>query len=94
MAKLTLSVEPDKIEKAKRYALQQHTSISKLFSEFIASVVVKEETIKEDPFLAKIKEMEIPDWIKKLSEGPKVDLPEDVDYKEMKYEYLKEKYGL
>jgi hypothetical protein len=38
--------------------------------------------------------MEIPDWIKKLSVTPKVDLPDDVDYKELKYEYLKERYGL
>jgi hypothetical protein len=44
--------------------------------------------------LEKIKQMEIPDWIKKLSIGSKINLPENVDYKDLKYEYLKEKYGL
>jgi hypothetical protein len=94
MAKLTLSVEPDKIAMAKRYASKHHTSISKLFSDFIANVTVKDEVVEEDLLLAKIKQMEIPDWIKKLSVTPKVDLPDDVDYKELKYEYLKERYGL
>lgn len=94
MAKLTLSVEPDKIAMAKRYALKHHTSISKLFSDFIANVAIKDEAIEEDPLLAKIKQMEIPDWVKKLSITQKVDLPDDVNYKELKYEYLKERYGL
>ncbi len=93
MGKLTLSIEPDKIAKAKIYASKHNTSISKIVSDFLTDITAKEE-IKEDRFLEKLKQMEVPDWIKSLSVKPKVNLPDNADYKEMKYEYLKEKYGL
>ena len=93
MGKLTLSIEPDKIAKAKIYASKHHTSVSKIVSDFLTDITAKED-IKEDPLLEKIKQIEVPEWIKNLSIKPKVNLPENVDYKEMKYEYLKEKYGL
>lgn len=93
MAKLTLSIEPDKIERAKNYASRHHTSISKIVSDFLTDITAKDEG-KQDPFLEKLKQMEVPDWIKDLSVKTKVDLPDNVDYKQLKYEYLKEKYGL
>jgi hypothetical protein len=93
MAKLTLSIEPNKIEKAKIYAAKHHTSISKIVSDFLTDITAKEETT-EDPFLQQLKQMKMPDWINDLSVKTKVNLPDNVDYKDLKYGYLKEKYGL
>jgi hypothetical protein len=93
MAKLTLSVEPDKIVKAKLYASKHKTSISKLFSDFISTVSAADEAGEDDPFLLKIKQIEIPDWVKKLSVDPKLNRADDFDYKKLKHEYLKERHG-
>ena len=93
MAKLTLSIEPEKIAKAKNYASKHHTSISKLFSDFLTDITAVED-LEEDPLLEKLKQMEVPDWIKELSVTSKMKIPENTDYKDLKYEYLKEKYGL
>ena len=90
--KLTLSVEPDKIEKAKRYASRHHTSISKLFSDFISDLTQKDET--EAPFLKKLKEIEISDEINALTGILKGKVPDDINLWDAKYEYLKEKYDL
>jgi hypothetical protein len=48
MAKLTLSIEPDKIAKAKSYAARHHTSVSKIVSDFLADVTFNED--QEDDF--------------------------------------------
>jgi len=47
-----------------------------------------------DPFLEKIKKIKISDDLKSLTGILKGAYPDDMDYKDMKYEYLKEKYGL
>jgi len=94
MAKLTLSIEPDKIAKAKRYASRHHTSISKLFSDFISDVTQKDETEVEDPFFKKLREIEISDEIKALTGILKGKVPDDINLWDAKYEYLKEKYDL
>lgn len=96
--KLTLSVDEAFVDKAKRYASKHKTSLSKLFSEFINEKIVADETAEEDPFLKKIRQIEIPEDIKSLTGILKGVIPDDVDAKEAlreaKYEYLKEKYGL
>jgi hypothetical protein len=90
--KLTLSVKAASLPSVKEYAKRQHTSVSKLVQEFFDSIVEKEE--KEDPLLERYKNMEISPWIKELSGVLKGKYPDDMDYKDMKYEYLKDKYGL
>jgi hypothetical protein len=93
MAKLTLSVEPDKIAKAKRYASKHHTSISKIFSEFISGVTEKEET-EEDPFLTRLKNEPVSPEIEALRGILQGKVADDINLWDAKYEYLKEKYDL
>lgn len=97
--KLTLSVEDDFVDKAKRYAAKHKTSLSKLFSEILAEKIAKDQTQpEEDAFLTKLNTIEISDKIKSLTGVLKVDIPADADLKklarEARYEYLEKKYGL
>jgi Family of unknown function (DUF6364) len=94
MAKLTLSIEPDKIEKAKIYAHKHHTSISKIVSDFLADITKKDEVDEEDPFIKKLRQIEISDEIKALAGILKGKVPDDINLWDAKYEYLKEKYDL
>ncbi|MFD1257955.1 DUF6364 family protein [Mucilaginibacter terrae] len=92
-SKLTLSVEPDLIAKAKRYANKHHISVSKLFSDFV-NEKVHQEINDENPVLKKFEHIELSENIKKLTGILKGKVPEDFDLKEAKHEFLKEKYGL
>lgn len=92
MAKLTLNIEPDQIERVKRYALKHHTSVSKLFSEIINKITENEEKLEDNVLLEKYKNVEVPEWIKELTGIVK--LPEGVTYDDVRYSYLKDKYGL
>ncbi|MCJ8211272.1 DUF6364 family protein [Mucilaginibacter sp. RS28] len=89
--KLTLSIEADTIEKAKKYAKKQHTSLSKLFTNFV-NEVAGESKNEDDPLLKKIKETEPSEVVRALTGIIK--MPDNFDVKEAKYQYLKEKYGL
>ncbi|MGZ3755385.1 MAG: DUF6364 family protein [Mucilaginibacter sp.] len=93
MAKLTLSIEPDKIAKAKSYATKHRTSISKMVSDFLTNEIAKDE-VKEDPFLEKLKQMEVPADILALTGVLKGKVPDDVNLWDAKYAYLKQKYDL
>jgi hypothetical protein len=90
--KLTLSVDKDTIQLAKEIAADDHISVSKLFKTLINEIAKKRK--KKDPLLEKLKAYEIPDDIKSLTGVLKGKYPDDMDYKDMKYEYLKEKYDL
>jgi hypothetical protein len=92
--KLTLSVEEAFVNKAKRYAAKHKTSLSKLFSEFVNEKITEDQLTEEDPFLKKIRAIKISEDIKSLTGILKGKYPDDMDYKDMKYEYLKEKHGL
>ena len=91
-SKLTLSVQADTIERAKQYARRNHTSLSKIVQTLLNDIA--KEEVKEDLLIEKYKNAEFPDWINELTGVLKGKYPEDMDYKDMKYEYLKEKYGL
>jgi hypothetical protein len=91
-SKLTLSADKDTIQMAKRIASENNISVSKLFKNVIIEIDKKKK--KKDPLLEKLKTFEIPDDIKALTGILKGKYPDDMDYKDMKYEYLKEKYGL
>ena len=56
--KLTLSIEPDVIDKAKKYAKQQHMSLSKLVQNYLNDV---SERPKD-----KLDDLEVSDWVKQL----------------------------
>jgi hypothetical protein len=90
--KLTLSVKSDSVPRMKEYAKRKHTSVSKLVQEYFDKI--EEQEKKEDPLVEKYKNTEIPEWIQSLTGILKGKYPDDMDYKEMKYEYFKEKYDL
>lgn len=92
VTKLTLSTDKDTIELAKSLASESNTSVSKLFKMLVTELAKKKK--KKDPILEKYKDMVISDDIKALTGILKDKYPEDVNYKDVKYEYLKEKYGL
>ncbi|MDB5155306.1 MAG: hypothetical protein JWR50_13 [Mucilaginibacter sp.] len=91
--KLTLSVKSDSLPLVKEYAKRQHTSVSKLVQRLFDDIAEKEKN-QVDPLLEKYKNVEISGWIKDLTGILKGKYPEDMDYKDMKYEYLKDKHGL
>jgi ribosomal protein L18E len=88
--KLTLSTDKDTIELAKSLASESNTSVSKLFKTLVTELAKKRR--KKDPILEKYKNVEIPQWIKDLTIEGTYDSSMSDD--EIKYEYLKEKYGL
>jgi len=79
--KLTLSLNHRVIEKAKHYAKQHGTSLSKMIEAYFDSLT-KEEEDKE--------EIEITTLVESLCGV--IDLPEDFDYKKSRAKYLSEKY--
>lgn len=88
--KLTLSADRDTIELAKHLASEDNISVSKLFKALITDLAKKRK--KKDPILEKYKDVEMPQWIKDLTIDAKYDSTKSDD--DVKYEYLKEKYGL
>jgi hypothetical protein len=83
--KLTLSIEPGVIDKAKKYAKQKHTSISKLVENYLDDI--------SDPKKNKDKldEMKVADWVKQLVI---VDKPTpDFDHKKEYRDYIIKKYS-
>ena len=85
--KLTLSMEPEIVNRAKEYAKRRQISLSKLIQDFLEQAI-KTEEVNED------EELNIPEDIKSLVgilKGPDISKKQ---LREMKYEYLKDKYGL
>jgi hypothetical protein len=91
-SKLTLSIEPEFIEMAKSYALENNISVSKLFKNFIEDVAKKTPT--ENSVLEKFKDNPIHPDILALTGILKSKYPDNMTYDDMKYEYFKDRYGL
>ena len=81
MAKLTLNVDPDVIEKGKKYARSKKQSLSSIIENYIKSVASEKDK----------KERKLPDAIKKLSGAIK--LPENYDYKKDIKQHWTKKYS-
>lgn len=92
-SKLTLSIDSELIDKAKNYASKHHTSVSKLFSDFV-NEVTKSEKNGNQSLLEKFDHVEVPEQIKAITGMLKGKVPENFDLKDAKYEYLKAKYDL
>lgn len=75
--KLTLSIEPNAIERAKKYAKQKHTSLSKMVEQYFNDVSTEENTIIED-------DVNISDWVKQLviATKPTPDSDTKAEYRE------------
>ena len=79
--KLTLKLNQEVIEKAKKYASDKKISLSRIIENYLSSLT--SDKINKD-------EIEISSFVKSLSTGIK--LPADFDYKKSVGDYLEEKY--
>ena len=80
-AKLTLKLDQEIIEKAKKYASERKLSLSRLIENYLGSLPADK---KNDD------EIEISPFIKSLQTVVKI--PADLDYKKEYQNYLTEKY--
>jgi hypothetical protein len=81
MTKLTLSVEPSVVEKAKQMAKANKTSVSAMFSQFVESAAApRQRRPKIGPLTRQLSGM--------------IELPPGTDYKELLAEALADKYGV
>jgi Family of unknown function (DUF6364) len=83
-SKLTLSMEPEVVYRAKEFAKKKHISLSKLVQDYLDQV----SQYKPDPH------HEIDSDILELTGILKRKVPDDIDLKEERYQYLKNKHGL
>jgi predicted MPP superfamily phosphohydrolase len=90
--KLTLSSDEDTVLLAKSIASEDNISVSKLFKTLINELAKKRN--KKDPLLEKYKDLEIPADILALTGILKGKVSDDINIRDAKYEYLKEKYDL
>lgn len=81
-AKLTLLLNKATIDKAKKYAEANHTSLDRLIENYLAALV---GLLKDE------QEVEISPFVRGLSS--KVNLPEKDDAKQEYREHLKKKYS-
>ena len=79
--KLTLSLNQGVIEKAKNYAKQNRTSLSRMIEAYFESLTSQEKDVTE---------IETTPLVESLSGV--IQLPEDFDYNKIRTKYLKEKH--
>jgi hypothetical protein len=82
--KLTLKLDKDVIESAKKYAAKQKTSVSWLFENYIKAITTMQVSNKKS-------EITISDFVKSIPIG-NGEIPADFDYKKDRQDYLVEKY--
>lgn len=82
--KLTLSMEPEVVYRAKKYAKNRNISLSRLIQDYL------DKLSKHSP---EADNLINPD-ILELTGILKGKIPDDIDLKEEKYQYLKQKHGL
>lgn len=80
-AKLTLKLNQEVIEKAKKYASDQKLSLSRVVETYLQSLTTQKESGDE---------FRISPFVKSISSGTKI--PADLDYKGKYSRYLMEKY--
>lgn len=78
--KLTLKLNQEIIENAKKYAAKKKLSLSRIIESYLQSLTTEE--VKDD--------FEISPFVKSISTG--ISLPNDYDYKKEYTDYLIEKY--
>lgn len=79
--KLTLKLDQEVIEKAKKYASDQKLSLSRIVETYLQSLTTQKESGDN---------LRISPFVKSISSGTKI--PADLDYKEEYSKYLMEKY--
>lgn len=79
-AKLTLKLDQDIIEKAKKYASDKKMSLSRIVEAYLETITSKKNNL----------EFEISPFVKSMSTG--VNIPNDIDIKENHKDFLMEKH--
>jgi len=82
--KLTLTIDKSVIKQAKAYAEKQGRSLSAVVENYLKAVTKEEKVISNDDELSPI--------IKSLMSRPKINLPDDYDYKKELEKIRDEKY--
>ncbi len=82
-AKLTLKLDKKVIEKAKAYAKSRKRSLSRLIESYL-------KTLVDDDTAQKVGEEEISPYVRSMRTGVK--LPQDLDYKKERGDYLSKKH--
>ena len=82
-SKLTLRLDKNIIDKAKKYSTSHKMSLSKMIESYLSALVEKENRLVDNEF-------EISPFIKSMKTGVKV--PVDIDHKKDYGNYLAEKY--
>ena len=80
---LTLKLDKEVIESARKYAEMQNRSLSEMIESYLQSLVIQE--ISKD-----VDEISISPFVKSMSSG--VHIPADLDYKTEYSKYLSDKY--
>lgn len=83
--KLTLSIAPDVIAKARRVSMHRKTSVSAMFSNYIATLDETEKAFPELPPMTK-RALELASGMPQL--------PDDWDYRTELADAMTEKYGV
>ncbi len=81
--KLTLKLNKQVIDKAKKYAASHNKSLSRMIESYLKTLVEKEKPHSNN-------DIEISPFVKSLKTGVKI--PADYDYKKAYTDYLAEKY--
>ena len=79
--KLTLKLNQEVIEKAKKYASEKQMSLSKMIENYLNSLTIEKSEGNS---------LEISPFVKSLSSG--INIPNDLDYKKEYSDFLSEKY--
>lgn len=82
-AKLTLKLDKEVIDQAKKYAISNNRRLSEIIESYLKSLTSKEKTDNEE-------EIVISPFVKSLSS--KLNIPPDLDYKAEYTKHLIEKY--
>jgi hypothetical protein len=80
---LTLKLDKEVIESARKYAEMQNRSLSEMIESYLQSLVIQE--ISKD-----VDEISISPFVKSMSSG--VHIPADLDYKTEYSKYMSDKY--
>lgn len=78
--KLTLKLDQEIIEKAKHYASEKKTSLSRIIENYLNSLTSDKKN----------NDIQISPFVKSLSSG--ISIPADYDYKKDRADYLDQKY--
>ena len=82
-AKLTLKLNKQTIDKAKRYAVDQNRSLSRIIEDYLATLTLQKTDSNADDIV-------ISPFVKSISSGNTI--PSDLDYKTLYSNHLTDKY--